>query len=1068
MRCHAEGRPWESCKDCVTVLPYTCVNEDLEQLRSIVLWIIFQESEKRPMKSRATTGVFLLICFGFSEGAGGQQEPASEGRPITPAGSLVLDAATRLPAVGAMPMGMLRSPDALGHAGKGRYLLVVNSGYGVQFSAETNNAQQSIAVIDLNATPEPLVIQNVYFPSPQSANVGTAFSPAAGADGNFALYVSGGFENKIWIFRFDPRAAAPVQPTSPGPNTKVEAPSFEISKPGETSRADYNKGKAALYPTGLSLTPDGTTLVTANNLGDSVTIVRNLEGARRMERVDLRHPGKPAENIYPYGVVILGSGKNARAYVSCWNDSSVAVVPLSGKSVVRSYIGVDRHPTAMMPNAAGTRLFVANANADSISVIDTATDQQVERIDVRLAEDALPGASPEGLALSEDEKTLYVANAHSNAVAVVALSEKARGEKKAEKTADAAKSKILGFIPTGQYPSALAVADGKLFIGNGKGTGFEPSSMRVNNSGRTPNPPNAAFPRNQEKNRQGGQYSGSIVSGNITVVPLPDAPALAHYTQQTMQNDGLLDFAPPTLFRGQSPIRHVIYIIKENRTYDQVFGDVKTSGDGQTADGEPGFAIFGGGATAQRPDGTNQVVTPNHHALAQRFGLFDRFFVNSEASPDGHNWATAAFSTDYVDKAFRWNYSDRGRTYDFEGYNRLPDYEPPGDLQVDKFKGDVLAALADMLEAHLPYHQGFIDVAEPKSLYLWDAARRAGLTYRNYGEFVTVISANDVEAAGQKRKKSYPDVSNALRAIPNKEALQNHHSASFRSFDVTSPDSMTVDCYKAALDPSASSDPAVTRDNLNATCRGNSRLGEWLAEFQGFVKDREAGGADAMPALSVVRFPNDHTTGMKNSFPTPQFMVADNDYAVGRLVEAVSSSPYWKDTAIFIVEDDAQAGPDHVDSHRSVALAISAYNKPGALVHKFHSTVSMIRTIELLLGIAPMNQLDASAVPMDIFQETPDLTPYKAVLPVIAADNLMTHKPKDKATAEWMKKSERQNFAHADMADPKVLNAIIWFACTGSGSNIPQTAQLPAYQAMRLGIVNLVDDQSVSKKDDDD
>jgi len=1014
------------------------------------------------------TGGFLLICLCFCGNAWCQQEPAGEGRPITPAGTLVGDAATHFPAVGAMPMTMLRSPDALGHGGKGRYLLVVNSGFGVQFSADTNDAQQSIAVIDLNAAPEPLVIQNVYFPEPQSANVGLAFSPTADANGNFEMYVSGGFENKVWVFRFDPKAPAPIQPESPGPDSKVKAPSFEIRKPGEVSRADYNKGKAALYPAGLAVTADGNTLVTANNLGDSVTIVRHLRDSRRMERVDLHHPGKLAENIYPYSVVVMGSGKTARAYVSCWNDSSVAVIPLTGKSAVRKYIIVDRHPTAMTPNAETTRLYVANSDADSVSVIDATTDQEIERIDVRLAEDALPGASPEGLALSDDEKTLYVANAHSNAVAVVALSEKTRGGKTAEKMSDVSKSKILGFIPTGQYPSAVAVADGKLFVGNGKGTGFESSSMRVNNSGRTPNPPNVAFPPNPQKNKQGGKYSGAIVSGNISMLPLPDGPALAHFTQQTMQNDGLMDFAPPRLFAGASPIKHVIYIIKENRTYDQVFGDVKTSGDGSAADGEPAFAIFGNGAIAQRPDGTRQSVTPNHHALAQRFGLFDRFFVNSEASPDGHNWATAAFSTDYVDKGFRWEYSERGRTYDWEGYNRLPDYEPPGDLQLDKFNGDVLAALTDLLEKHLPYHQGFTDLAEPKSLYLWDAAARAGLTYRNYGEFVTVISTKDVESAGQKKHKTYPDVSNAVRAIPNKASLQNHHSPSFRSFDVTAPDSMTVDCYKAALDPSASFDPAVTGDNSNEKCRGNSRLGEWLAEFRGFVAEREAGRNDPMPALSVLRFPNDHTTGMKNGFPTPQFMVADNDYAVGRLVEAVSSSVYWKDTAIFIVEDDAQSGPDHVDSHRSVGLVISAYNRPGALIHKFHSTVSMIRTIELLLGIAPMNQLDASAIPMDIFQETPDLAPYKAVLPTIAADNLMTHKPKDKSAAEWMKKSNRQNFAHADMADPKVLNAIIWFASTGNASNLPQPAQLPAYQAMRLGIANLDDDERVTKKDDDD
>src|SRR5882724_2273980 len=195
------------------------------------------------MKSRAKSGVFLLICLAFCAGALCQQEPASEGRPITPAGALVIDASTHLPAVGAMPMAMLRSPDTLGHGGKGRYLLVVNSGYGVQFSEDTNEAQQSIAVIDLSASPEPVVIQNVYLPTPQSANVGLAFSPTARTDGSYEMYVSGGIENKVWIFRFDPKAAAPIGPGSPGPDTRVQAPSFEISKPGEVSPADYNKGR---------------------------------------------------------------------------------------------------------------------------------------------------------------------------------------------------------------------------------------------------------------------------------------------------------------------------------------------------------------------------------------------------------------------------------------------------------------------------------------------------------------------------------------------------------------------------------------------------------------------------------------------------------------------------------------------------------------------------------------------------------------------------------------------------------------------------------------------------------
>ncbi|MBZ5700609.1 MAG: hypothetical protein LAN84_02040 [Acidobacteriia bacterium] len=997
-----------------------------------------------------------------------QQEPAGEGRRISPAGVLLLDAATRLPAVGALPTVFLRSPDHSGKDGQGRYLLVMYSGYGVQFSADTNHAQQSVGVIDLNALPLPVVIQNVYFPTPQSANVGIAFSPAAQAGGAYDLYVSGGYENKVWIFRFDPHAAAPVQPDSPGPDTKVHAPFIDIANPGEASPADYNDGKAALYPTGIALTPDGETLLAANNLGDNLTIVRQVHGARAAQRVDLHHPEKKSQNIYPYDVVALGRGTRVRAYVSCWNDSSVAVISLAGSPAVRRFISVDRHPTAMIRNAQGTRLFVVNSNADSVSVIDTLADREVERIDVRLAETALVGASPEGLALSADEKTLYVANAHSNAVAVVALSERARHAAPAAHSEKPAASRILGFIPTGQYPSAVAVAAGRLFVGNGKGTGFEASSMQVSNSGRTPNVPNAAFPPEKKPGDQGGQYSGSIVSGNISMIALPGEPALVRYTQQTMQNDGLLGLAVPRLFPGASPIRHVIYVIKENRTYDQVFGDVTVAGNGQPADGDARFAIFGGGAAAQRPGGAAQTVTPNQHALAQRFGLFDRFFVNSEASPDGHNWSTAAFSTDYVDKGFRWEYSDRGRTYDWEGYNRLPDYEPPGNLAVDSSKQDTLQALAELLERHIPYRQGGTDIAEPKTLYLWDAAARAGLTYRNYGEFVSVISAKDVEAARAHREKAYPDISPAVRSVATKQSLEAHHSPSFRSFDVTAPDSMTVECYRAAVSAGGALDPAVTRDNPASACRGNSRFGEWLAEFQSFVAARQAGRGDPLPALSVMRMPNDHTAGMKPGFPTPQFYVAENDYAVGRLIEAVSSSPYWKDTALFFVEDDAQAGPDHVDSHRSVALVVSAYNRPGALIHQFHNTVSLIRTIELLLGMAPMNQLDASAIPMDIFQEAPDLRPYHAVLPRISTDNLVTEKPRDAASAQWMRRAERLDFAHADLSDPEVLNEMIWFACRGRNSAMPAAAQLPVYQAMRLGLQDAEDSASARRADDDD
>src|SRR6185369_920586 len=242
---------------------------------------------------------------------------------------------------------------------------------------------------------------------------------------------------------------------------------------------------------------------------------------------------------------------------------------------------------------------------------------------------------------------------------------------------DDERSSVKGFIPTGQYPSALAMAGNRLFVGNGKGTGLENSSVVVNDSGRVPNAPNDRYPTGTGRSSgQGGQYSTALVIGNISQIIVPDEPGLVRYSQQVMRNNGLLGRARVKLFPNQSPIKHVIYVIKENRTYDQVFGDVEKSGDGRIADGDRTLAIFGSTAEASRQNGARQDVSPNHRALALRFGLFDRFFVNSEASPDGHNWSTAAFSTDYVDKSFRWNYSRRGRTYDFEGFNRLPNYEP--------------------------------------------------------------------------------------------------------------------------------------------------------------------------------------------------------------------------------------------------------------------------------------------------------------------------------------------------------------------------------------------------------
>jgi YVTN family beta-propeller protein len=1035
-------------------------------------------------------------------------EPASQGRPITPAGELVLDLTTRAPAVGSLAVDFIRSPDRDGAGGRGRYLIAINSGYGLQFSAATNKAQQSLAVIDLNARPAPAVVQNIYFPTPQSANVGLAFAPQPDADGAFRMYVSGGFENKIWIFKLTVGAREPVSPTAPVQDKK-EAPSIDLSTLAASKPDPRDNDKLArVYPTGLAMSDDGETLYVANNLDDSLGVITNLRAAKpTLTRVELRRDmqgGEPRSGVtsaerrvaemFPYGVAYASPSNGIRSvrkiFVSCWNDSSIAVVSAEANRVVR-YIPVGSHPTSMIFNKDRTRLYVVNSNADSVSIIDTVNEREIERVNVRLSEDSLTGHTPESLALSEDGATLYVANAHSNALAVVGLSARARAAPKIDENVISAggartrsshatsvarsyrddegderaaveRSRVRGFIPTGQYPSALAVVGSTIFVGNGKGTGFENSSVVVNNSGRVPNLPNDRFPVGTGRAmKSGGEYSVAIVAGNISAIRVPDDARLAAYTRQVMRNDGLLERPRATLFRGASPIHHVIYIIKENRTYDELFGDIMASGDGTRADGDSTLAIFGAGEAARSPKNEPQNVTPNQRALALRFGLLDRFFVNAEASADGHNWSTAAISSDYVDKVFRWNYASRGHGYDFEGFNQLPDLRPTKNV------APVLPApvtnedIASFVRRYIPYLHGGRDVAEPDSLYLWDAAARAGLTYRNYGEFIGTESEAFVRAVNIDERRKYPDTSATAFAVPTKRALEGHHSMTFRNFDTLTPDAMTTDSYRAAR-AVAGIDPLVSAWNTDARFRGNTRAGEWLKEFRGYVEDLKSGRGDHLPNLSILRLPADHTEALNADLPTPQFYVADNDYATGLIVEAVSSSPYWRDTAVFVVEDDAQDGPDHVDAHRSPALVLSAYNRPGALVHTFHTTVSLIRTIELLLSIAPMNQLDATATPIDIFRDQADLRPFTAILPTIALDNLINPQPRDATARYWAERSAEQNLSQADQADPRVLNAAIWYSVRGSTCPLPESS--------RLGVVDTLltphfdDDRSESAR----
>jgi hypothetical protein len=306
-----------------------------------------------------------------------------------------------------------------------------------------------------------------------------------------------------------------------------------------------------------------------------------------------------------------------------------------------------------------------------------------------------------------------------------------------------------------------------------------------------------------------------------------------------------------------------------------------------------------------------------------------------------------------------------------------------------------------------------------------------------------------MDAFNANRERDYPDITPTVVAFPLKKSLEGHSSPTHREFDLYTADSMTTDSYRASVESHSPGAALISGSNPDPRFRGYSRIASWLAEFRGYVEALRKGEPDSFPAFNIVYLPSDHTGSFRWHLPTPQFYVADNDYALGLLVQEVSSSPYWKDTAIFVLEDDAQNGPDHVDAHRSPALVISAYNRPGALVHQYHSTVSLIRTMELLLGMPPMNQLDASASPIDIFQAQPDLTPYQAVLPDIALNNMIVQPPADRESAYWMRESERQDFTSEDLADPEIVNRAIWFSVRGTDRTYPAVARMPAFDVMR-------------------
>jgi YVTN family beta-propeller protein len=622
------------------------------------------------------------------------------------------------------------------------------------------------------------------------------------------------------------------------------------------------------------------------------------------------------------GYTCILSPDHKQLYASCWGCDKVVVYDTRLQKILGT-INTGDNPNDMCITRNGFFLFVANANDNSVSVIDTRSMKAIETLNAALYPDSPSGSTTNGVALSKDEKTLYIANADNNCLSVFDVSEPGS-------------SKPLGFIPTAWYPTCVRIVKNKILVSNGKGL-----SSKANPYG--PNP----VRRGEEVIYQEGgkeqkikvQYIGGLFRGTLCLINIPDKQQMDIYSKAVFDNtpyiksrelisEGAEGNPVPQKVGDKSPIKYIFYIIKENRTYDQVLGDIPEG------NGDPSLVLFG------------EKITPNQHALVREFVLLDNFYVNGEVSADGHNWSLGGYATDYLEKTWPTSYGGRGGTYDAEGTR---------------------------------------EIANNKNGFLWNNCQRNGVSYRSYGEFV-----DDYK--------------------PNIPVLKNHFCPYFTSWDQS------------------------VRDTI--------RFNQWKRDFDSLL------AVNALPQLNTLRFINDHTQGLRLGRPTCFAQVADNDLAVGLFVDYLSHSPVWNNSLIIIVEDDAQNGPDHVDAHRSTAYIAGGYVKEGFVDHTPYTTTSLLRTIELILGLPPMSQYDAPATPLwRCMNNTPGHPPFN-VKPCLVDLN-----EKNVEASRWQQMSEEFNFTMEDRVNDAIFNEVIWKAVKGLDSPCP-----PAVRAAFLIPANEKDD----------
>lgn len=785
----------------------------------------------------------LLLLSQLSGCLEAQTRLAVHHKIILPNGWGLSPAGSQVP-VGDLPLNIAIAPD-------------------LKYAAVTNNGQGEQSVQLINIMDQKLLDTHI---------VGKSWLGLAFSDDGKSLYASGGNDN--WILRFGIR------------NDKLVC--FDTLKFGSP------------WPVKISIA--GIAVDDASGRIYAVTKENNsIYVADTRTRKILKQISLGAE-----GYTCLLSPDKKYLYSSCWGCGKIVIVN-TGTLEIEGSIAVGTHPNDMVVDREGRFLYVANANDNSVSVIDLSRRIVIETLNAALYPDAPEGSTTNSVALSEDEKTLFVANADNNCLAVFGVS-------------NPGQSIGLGFIPTGWYPTCVRVAGNMILVANGKGITSLPNPKGPNPVKRRNDVSHA---KSDPETKDEVQYIASLLKGTLSFITAPVMDQIATFSREVytntpynkekeFQSHGMEGNPIPKRVGEVSPIRHVFYIIKENRTYDQVLGDMP-KGNGDTS-----LVLFG------------KRYTPNQHALASEFVLLDNFYVDGEVSADGHNWSLGAYATDYLEKTWPTGYGNRGGNYDAEGTR---------------------------------------DIANNKNGFLWDDCKKYGVSYRTYGEFADDYKAN----------------------IP---VLEGHFCKYYTSWDQKVMDT--------------------------------TRFRQWKRDFDSLL------AINQVPCLNTLRFINDHTEGLRVGRPTPFAAVADNDLAVGLFVDYLSKSPIWKESVVFIVEDDAQNGPDHVDAHRSTAYVAGGFVKKEFVDHTPYSTTSMLRTIELILGLPPMSQYDAAAEPMWRCFDTAANHPRFQALP--PQTDLFE---KNTALNEWQRKSEEFYFGREDRAPEQEFNEVIWFACHGTSKPCP-------------------------------